>query len=190
MKIPAFVALCAVGTALLTVTAFAEAAPKPTPAPRSVATPAPADMPQPSGLPSPAFLPTAPPWHPETGPSPVPTQLSLGDAESIALASSPALTTSRAIVDQNNATIGIARSGYLPDLTANGLYSKAGSHTTTNTPFVSQQNQGFLQLKQLILDGGRVNAEVQAARYSTWPKCNTILWRRNIARAWLPMRTC
>ncbi len=34
-------------------------------------------------------------------------------------------------------------------------------------PFISQQNQGFLELRQLILDGGRVNAEVQAARYST-----------------------
>jgi outer membrane protein len=97
----------------------------------------------------------------------VPTQLSLNDAESIALASSPQLATGRAIVDQNNAGVGIARSGYLPNLTLNGLATKSGSRDVTFTPFVSAQNQAFVQLRQLILDGGRVSAEVQAAHYST-----------------------
>ncbi len=167
-------ALSAAGAALLGSISMSLAAP----APRPTATPAPAAVraatPVPIASPTPlANLPTAPPWHQPTGPSPSPTQLSLSDAESIALATSPALTAGRAIVDQNNAGIGIARSGYLPDLSANALYSKAGSRsgasslTTANGPFISQQNQGFLELKQLILDGGRVNAEVQAARYST-----------------------
>ncbi|MBV8264658.1 MAG: TolC family protein [Candidatus Eremiobacteraeota bacterium] len=168
MKISPLIALCS-AIAVIAAVARADAAPTPAPAkpsPRPVAAHTPA--PQPTLAP-PIYqnLPTAPPWTQPTGPTPVPTQLSLSDAESIALAQSPQLTTGRAIVDPNNAGIGIARSGYLPNLTANALYSKAGSKDINYTPFVSQQNQGFLELRQLIFDGGHVNEQIQAARYST-----------------------
>jgi outer membrane protein len=169
MKISPLIALCTAIAVMTAAMAQAIAAPTPPPA-KASPRPAAAHTPVPQAtLAPPTYqnLPTAPPWVQPTGPTPVPTQLSLSDSESIALAQSPQLTTSRAIVDQNNAGIGIARSGYLPNLTANALYNKAGSRDVTYTPFVSQQNQGFLELRQLIFDGGRVNEEVQAARYST-----------------------
>ena len=189
MKTPPIAALCAAGALLLTAAGIGQASPqvrKPGPAPsptpaatvRATASQGPQSQPRASSTPAPKpaptattyqyqNLPTAPPWSEPTGPTPKPTDLSLGDAESIALAQSPQLEASRAIVDQNNANIGIARSGYLPNLTANADYLKSGSKDITYTPFVSNQNQAFLKLQQLILDGGRVSAEAQAARYST-----------------------
>jgi len=170
MKTSPFIALCAAGLVVVALRAPAVAAATPTPSPQARVTVAPAPraaMPTSSAAASPIALPTAPPWHEETGPQPSPTPLSLSDAESVALASSPALAVSRAIVDQNNAGIGIAKSGYLPDLTANANYLKTGSRDVNYNPFIENQNQAFLELKQLILDGGRVSAEAQAARFST-----------------------
>src|SRR5271169_5629191 len=119
-------ALSAAGVALLGSISISLAAPAPrptatpTPAAARAATPAPVASPTPI-----ANLPTAPPWKMPTGPSPVPTELSLSQAEAIALASSPELASGRAVVDQNNAGIGIARSGELPDLSANASYARS-----------------------------------------------------------------
>jgi outer membrane protein len=111
--------------------------------------------------------------------SPAPLVLSLTDAEKIALAQSPQLALARATVEQNRAGIGIARSGELPNLEVDATYGRSksaarfgipnghGGFTTTTTALLATQNSAALTLKQLILDGGRVTAEVQAARYST-----------------------
>ena len=115
-----------------------------------------------------------PTWQPQSVPSPRATALSLAQAQQIAMASSPQLALARAVVDQNNAGVGIARAGELPDLSANATYSRSKSTIRTGSTSSAgtlttlfTQNQGFLQLRQLILDGGRINAEVQSARYST-----------------------
>ncbi len=176
MRISAVIALCALAAALTFTTSRAVSAPTMQPAPHM--TSAPAAKPAPAPSPTPIPLPTAPPWKQPTGPTPVPTLLTLSQAEAIALATSPQLTSARAVVDQNNAGIGIARSGWLPDLSLNGSYTRSksnvsvssSSHTSVagaSAPLVFTQNQTFVELKQLILDGGRVSAEVQAARYST-----------------------
>jgi TolC family type I secretion outer membrane protein len=103
--------------------------------------------------------------------SPLPASISLSQAESIALASSPQLALARASVDQAQAGVGIARSGELPDIRAQASSGRARSNfrisSTSTAPFLSTQNGASVTLNQLILDGGRVNAEVQAARFST-----------------------
>ena len=170
MRVHPAYALCAAGAAFLLTITQAHAATRPTAAP---APSRPPSRPAAAAVPAPAasrtlFLPTAPPWQPPTGPTPVPTVLSLSDSESIALAASPTLATGRAVVDQNNATIGIARAGWLPNLTGDASYQRAGSGVSNPfTPLVSEHDAAFIQLTQLILDGGRISAEIQAAHYST-----------------------
>ena len=174
MRTAPALALCATGAAFVLTLSSVLAAPVPvptkTPQPHVTMTPAPPNAPAPAASGTPLVLPTAIPWQQSTGPAPAPTQLSLSDSEAIALASSPALESARAVVDQNNANIGIARSGYLPNLSANATYNRGGVGANNNAslgPLVSTHNTAFLELKQLILDGGRVSALVQAARYST-----------------------
>ncbi len=83
-------------------------------------------------------------------------------------------------MNQNAAGIGIARSAELPNISADANYSRAKSNIATSgsgtgtgraggssVPVVFTQNNGAVTLRQLVLDGGRVNAQVQAARYST-----------------------
>jgi outer membrane protein TolC len=170
MKLTPVAVLCAIGAALLSTMSVALAAASPTPQASPLpARPTPAASPTPLTLPPPVptMVPVTPP------PSGVATVLSLSQAEDVALASSPELTIQRAIVDQNNASIGIARSNELPNLSVNDNYSRSKQNVTStrqggaSQPLVFTQNNGFIELKQLILDGGRVNAEVQAARYST-----------------------
>jgi outer membrane protein TolC len=129
-----------------------------------------------------AAMPTPTPAPARAGaaqPSPAPTSLTLSQAEEIALASSPQLALARAAVDQAQAGVGIARSGELPSIDASGNTTRSeatsritvpngkGGFTTTTQPFLVTSNNGALTLKQLILDGGRVSAEVQAAHYTT-----------------------
>jgi outer membrane protein len=158
---------CAVVAAFASTISMAWASPTPTPTPpmtRATAMPA-AASPQPQAM----------------APSPSPTELSLKAAEDIALASSPQLSIARAQVDQASAGVGIARSGELPNLNGQATYARSESNvrgvtsgtTTTgpvpggSAPVVFTQNDAFIQLSQLVLDGGRVNAEVQAARFTT-----------------------
>ena len=156
MKTTPLIAPCAVAAALALSMSTAFAAPTP------AATP---------GI-TPTLTPTkiVPPVGGEMHAA-VPAELSLSQAEDIALASSPELVVARAVVDQNNAAIGIARSGELPNVSANASYGRAKSNfrisSGSTVPFLGTQNSGSLDLRQLILDGGRVNAQVQAARYST-----------------------
>lgn len=129
----------------------------------------------PAPLPSPTTVPTALPTMSGTRPASVPATLSLSQAEQIALASSPQLALARGVVNQEQAGVGIARSGELPSITASAATKRGEEQiNVTNSkgqslsqPALSTSNTGSVLLNQLILDGGRVNAEVQAARYST-----------------------
>ena len=124
-----------------------------------------------SPTPTPTMVPMTSPTQPASAaqPTAVPTTLNLSQAEQIALASSPQLTFARAVVDQSQAGIGVARSGELPLIDASGRYTrqKTNAFTGTGQPSVLTTNSGSVSLSQLILDGGRVNAEVQASRYTT-----------------------
>ena len=176
MKIASLIIPCAAVAAVALSMSMAFAGPTAAPTMTPVPTPMPVGSAPPNGMPTagPANYPAQPKVVPPLGGeahATVPPELSLSQAEDIALASSPELDIARAVVDQNNAGIGIARSGELPNISANASYGRAKSNFRVSSgatvPFVGTQNSGSVDLKQLILDGGRVNALVQAARYST-----------------------
>jgi outer membrane protein len=129
----------------------------------------------PAPMASPTTVPTAQPMQSSTRPASVPATLSLSQAEQIALASSPLLALARGVVNQEQAGIGIARSGYLPQLSADATTRRGEEQInitnqkgqSISQPAISTSNTASATLNQLILDGGRINAEVQAARYST-----------------------
>jgi outer membrane protein len=129
----------------------------------------------PAPMASPTTVPTAEPKQTGTRPAFLPATLSLSQAEQIALASSPQLALARGVVNQEQAAIGVARSGYLPQISGAATTRRASTQiSATNSkgqsasgPALLTENTGSLTLNQLILDGGRVNAEVQAARYTT-----------------------
>lgn len=169
-----FAAGCCVAVAALLAVATSARAATPAPTPRP-----PAPTPMASNMAAPPMPSGAGRASSAPSPLPVPTTLTLSQAEEIALASSPALALARATVAQQQAGIGIAVSGELPSIDAAGSYSRSatttrvlvpngtGGFTTVTQPSIFSSNAGALSLKQLIVDGGRVNAEVQAARYST-----------------------
>ncbi len=165
---------CAVIAAVLASSAAAFAAATPTPSPYPYPVPSASPRPTSPATIAPTTVPAAPPKS-VMQPTPAPTTLSLAQAEQIALALSPQLALARATVEQQQAGIGIARSGELPSIAGSAatrrgqtqITTSNGQGGTTSQPFLTTQNSASVSLSQLILDGGRVNAEVQAARYST-----------------------
>lgn len=131
------------------------------------AAPTPA-TPAPMSMPAPVAIPAA------SGP---PVALTLTQAEDIALASSPALAFARAQYAQAAAGVGSARSGALPNIAITGstIRSKSsnfGSQSGTGNgngggSIFSTSTSASLALRQLIVDGGRIRAATQAARFST-----------------------
>jgi outer membrane protein len=149
---------------------------------RQVATPAPTATGGPIQIPTSAPpnyrrlpLPSPPPPSPAASPN----LLTLDQAEKIALAQSPVLALAREVVNQEQAGMGIARAGELPAVNAAASTTRSsstqrisipngkGGFTVTNEKFLATSNGGTVSLSQLVLDGGRVVAEYQAARYST-----------------------
>ncbi len=158
--IPRTAALAA-ALAVLTGAHIAQAAPTPTPSP----------SPMKSAYPAPAASPVA---QPAAGATPMP--LTLAQAESIALASSPALAFARGQLNQALASIGTARAGELPNISGTAGTSRSKSvsppgnfagFTTPSTTTLTTSKSASLALHQLIIDGGRINASIQAARFSS-----------------------
>lgn len=124
---------------------------------------------------------------PNAAASPGLTLLTLKDAETIALASSPLLELARAALDQARAGVGTAQSGALPNLSATGRTDRSksggrgsgtgGSGGTTGTT-ISTTTSASVDLKQLLFDGGRVFAEISAARFNT--DAQALLLRRQM----------
>jgi outer membrane protein len=128
-----------------------------------------APTPAPMAAPAPAI---------STGATPMP--LTLAQAEAIALAQSPTLAAARAAVTGANAAIGEARSGGLPNLSASGsdvrsrsggsgFGSNGGASPAPNSggPTLATSTSGSVNLRQLIIDGGRIHNSVEAAKYSS-----------------------
>jgi outer membrane protein len=126
-----------------------------------------------AGAPAPTPTPI-PMTTPSPQASPGAQVLTLKDAETIALASSPLLELARAALDQARAGVTTARSGALPNLSASASSdrSKGGSRggtgsTTTGGSSWFTSTSANLSFKQLLFDGGRVFAQISAARAST-----------------------
>lgn len=108
---------------------------------------------------------------PSPAPSPFPATLTLNQAQQIALGASPQLALARAVVDQSQASVGIARSGELPNVSGQATSDRSKSTVrtsgTTTAPFLFTSNSAAATVKQLIFDGGLVANQVQAASFST-----------------------
>lgn len=127
---------------------------------------------------------TAAPSNPASPQSPVsaaaiPAEISLADAQNIAVASSPALALARATVDQASAGVGVASSGEVPNVSAQASSSRlkgqtrttggtsGGGGVTSSGQGIFTFNSGAVNLRQLVLDGGRVRSQVEAAKFGT-----------------------
>lgn len=106
----------------------------------------------------------------------IPATLTLADAQNVALANSPALAVARAQVDQSRAGIGLAQAGELPTVSGQASTTHArfpfGTRGGTAGGSVSGSsfsisNGASINVRQLVLDGGRVRAQVNAAQFST-----------------------
>lgn len=143
--------------------------------PAAAKTAAPTPTPMPMTTPNPAA-------------SPGLAVLTLKDAETIALASSPLLELARAALDQARAGVGTAQSGALPNLSATGRTDRSksgsrgsgtgGSGGTTGGTTISTTTSASVDLKQLLFDGGRVFAQISAARFNT--DAQALLLRRQM----------
>jgi len=116
---------------------------------------------------------------PSPAPSAIPAQLSLSDAENIAMVQSPLLSLARAALAQAQSQVDLAQSAALPNLTGQASSSKSksssrGFNNAGGTGAGGASGIGSfadtlasVNLRQLIFDGGRVRAQVLAARYTT-----------------------
>jgi len=103
----------------------------------------------------------------------VPAAITLAEATSIAIARVPSLAAARAEVALEDASIALARTGFAPDLSVSGSstysYVQNGVANASTPGAISanllsaQSNSGSLSLSQLIYDGGRIRAKIDAA---------------------------
>jgi outer membrane protein len=160
------------------------AAPPPTPAPYG--SPLPAGMSGPSSLPSPiSSLPPA--SQPVTLPYPaygtpvpgvnrgvpaagIPQVVSLDQAVAIGFARSPLLASARATVEIDQAPVDLAKTAVLPNIAGTASTSHEFSQNAPNGPTDRSSgseitsNDLSVALKQLIYDGGKVAAQLRAAK--------------------------
>src|SRR5271156_4197672 len=146
-----------------------------------------------TSLPFPAYGTPVPGVNKGTPAPDVPTQIGLQQAELIGFARSPQLAIARADVGVEAAAVRLERAGLLPNfsgsagytyaheqaggtesaaLLASGLGSGAGARTTSNNATLG------LSLTQLIFDGGRIAAPVEAAERSETNAADT--YRRDL----------
>jgi outer membrane protein TolC len=103
----------------------------------------------------------------------VPAAITLAEATSVAIARVPSLAAARAEVALEDAAIALARTGFAPDVSVSGSstysYVQNGVANASTPAAISsnllsaQSNSGALSLSQLIYDGGRIRAKIDAA---------------------------
>jgi len=103
----------------------------------------------------------------------VPATVTLADAIAIAIARVPSLAAARGEVALEEASVALARTGLAPDVSISGSsgYSyvqdggvnAAAASALSSNLFSAQSNTGSLALSQLIFDGGRIRAKIDAA---------------------------
>lgn len=191
----ALVSLALVGATMQPSPAQPRPAAKPTPRPTHAPAmgaplPAPTSMPvspyanpvllpadQAPPLPYPAYGSPAPSITNGTKAEGVPNIVTLQQAILIAYARSPLLAEARASVAISTGPLLLAKSAQMPTLTGTASstnnYRQSGASVvsgTVGTPLTSnmnvQSNAFSLVVRQLIYDGGRVSAEIRAARFT------------------------
>ena len=146
------------------------------PVPSPIASLAPAS--QPLTLPYPAYGTPVPGVNRGVPSTVVPQVVSLDQAIAIGFARSPLLAQARATVEIDTAPVDLARTAVLPSLsgvvsTAGTIARKARASTSTGSGTISGSggatgdvtaNNVSASLKQLIYDGGKVAAQLRAAK--------------------------
>ncbi len=100
----------------------------------------------------------------------IPATVTLADATAIAIARVPSLEAARGEVALEDASVALARTGLAPDVSVSGStgYSYvqgggANASAASSSFYSAQSNSGSLALSQLIYDGGRIRAKIDAA---------------------------
>jgi outer membrane protein len=162
----------------------------PTPAPLGSPPPAaqagPASLPSPISSLPPASQPVTLPYPAYGTPVPgvdrgvpaagIPQVVSLDQAVAIGFARSPLLASARAVIEIDTAPVDLAKTAILPNISGTvstaRSYRQAGTVTTGNgtttvgnatAPDITE-NGATVSLRQLIYDGGKVAAELRAAK--------------------------
>jgi outer membrane protein len=159
----------------------------PTPAPNGSPRPAssmsaPVSLPSPISSLPPASQPVTLPYPAYGTPVPgvnrgipaagIPQVVSLDQAIAIGFARSPLLAQARAVVEIDSAPVDLAKTAVLPNIagtasTAHDFAQNAPNGLTDRSSGAQiADNQLELTLKQLIYDGGKVAAELRAAKYT------------------------
>ncbi len=152
----------------------------------------PAALPLPSNIPYPAYGSPVPGVNEGVPVAGVPTKLSLNEAVAIGIATSPVLATARADAQLAKVNVDLARTGILPNLYGSGSYYRfyqnsssvrtggntGGGSVLATGPYAYTQNSASVNLQQLIFDGGKVAAQIQAASKSQVAAVDT--YRRQI----------
>jgi outer membrane protein len=106
----------------------------------------------------------------------IPMSLDLSQAETIALASSPALALARGQLESALGSVGTARAGELPDISGSASTGRSknvsppgnfAGFTTPSTTTLTTSKSAALTLRQLLIDGGRIQEAVSAAKFSS-----------------------
>jgi outer membrane protein len=168
--------------ATATTSATATPAPRPSVTPLVIPSPLSSLPPasQASTLPYPAYGSPAPGVDRGTRTSEAPPVVTLDQAIAIAFAKSPLLAQARASIEIATAPVNLARTAILPNVSgtvsttrtdrqvgSSSSASSSSSTTTTGTAATAANvtsNALNVQIRQLIFDGGRVAAQLRAAR--------------------------
>jgi outer membrane protein len=153
-----------------------------------------AALPTPGYLPYPAYGSPAPGVNSGEAKSGIPAQVTLADAIAIGVATSPLLATARADAKLAAVNVDLARTAILPNLYGSASLSRnfsnsavsrinnggaaTGGGTTINGPYQYTSTGVSGNLSQLIFDGGRTIAQIQAASRSQVAAVDT--YRRNV----------
>lgn len=151
-------------------------------------------LPTPGYLPYPAYGSPAPGVNPGEAKPGIPAQITLNQAVAIGIATSPLLATARADAQLAAVNVDIARTGLLPNVYGTGTLTREFSNSAltrlnngTGTTGGNALQAGAYQatvvgvtgnLSQLIFDGGRVAAQIQAASRNQVAAVDT--YRRNV----------
>ena len=152
----------------------------------AAATPSPLPAPGASNLPYPAYGTPAPGIVQNAPAADVPQNITLAQAINVAAAKSPVLASARGSEALASAQLDLARTPQLPSLsgTASTTHSRAQAQTITTpagqvrTGGSNTTNSLSANLRQLIFDGGRVAAQIRAARENQ--QGAVAVYRRNL----------
>ena len=151
-------------------------------------------LPTPGYIPYPAYGSPAPGVNPGEAKPGLPAQITLEQAVAIGIATSPLLATARADAQLAKVNVDLARTGILPNVYgsanvtrnySNSAISRinngtvgGGTSGTLTGPYYSSTAGFSGNLSQLIFDGGKVIAQIQAASRNQVAAVDT--YRRNV----------